>query len=451
MSIELKSQKKPADQGAANEMALILRQNNLVYRLPDDLSSVTQRRFMRQIADRSTYGERDTIVVNFNSSSDYVYGPNSYLILKVQTAGVASTFGSGSALNLFESAVLTSHSGVELDRNTGIAARGHAECPWSHERTWMDDYAPTMGYPVVEESEILDPAASGITVDGAIIPAAAPSFKIKRKRVARDLQTVRQFIIPLSKLSGAFAMDKLMPGTGFMAGCRLDLNLSTNARAFVSAGAPTMAITDVEVVLDTYSLADNVLRQLNMISAGAPGGLQLAWTAIDHQIATTSSTVFNGVSTRAVSRALGAFAKFQRQLDDAQDMDSVKSESTIPLESFQWQLGTRTFPNRTLSVAAGTTEHPEFYNYSHWAMKSLFDMDNMSAVSQLEYDQEGLGIVGVSLERSTVLDASGLPVSGSRQLQLRSTLKNAVARNVHTYMYYSKVAQIQGSNVIVKE
>jgi hypothetical protein len=57
----------------------------------------------------------------------------------------------------------------------------------------------------------------------------------------------------------------------------------------------------------------------------------------------------------------------------------------------------------------------------------------------------------VTLERSSVLSLSGLPVNNSRSLQVELDYSGTANRDMDVYMHYLQLARVFPTNVLVKE
>ena len=71
----------------SNDMSKLLTVNKLKYQLPSNLNIVERRQNKVSFADQNTYLSQagSEVVIRFTASTDYVYGPNSFLTFNVKT------------------------------------------------------------------------------------------------------------------------------------------------------------------------------------------------------------------------------------------------------------------------------------------------------------------------------------------------------------------------------
>lgn len=263
-----------------------------------------------------------------------------------------------------------------------------------------------------------------------------------------DASTAPRFCIPLSRMSGIFNTNKLIPA-GLIGGMRVEITLETANKALVWSSLatantpPTYTITNPRLVFDTYQLSDSVLKRLNAISANS--GLEVVYYAVDNTPGSLSSeTSVNVDSKRAVSRAMTTFLKVRATSDTTAENDSMKSDSTA-FTSFQMTLAGLNFPNHTV------TNQQEMFQIAQYTWDKLKNCDNPNDVSLSSYQNDGDNIVSATLERSNVLALSGLPISSARILQCTAVLASSVTGLTDLYMTYVKVAKVYLNKIIVRE
>ena len=221
--------------------------------------------------------------------------------------------------------------------------------------------------------------------------------------------TVR-FCIPLSKLCGLCNTTVLMPSM-LAGGLRFEIKLASLGTAFkqtpiagpITALPTDYQISNVNMMVDTYQLADSIQKRLMQEAANT--GLEFFYETYDrtrHNIA--SSNRANITVRKSVARALGAFAKTRLTTNVSKvEVDSMASE-TNAVSGFFWRLGALNFPNQRLGSVV------EQYYYAQYAMNKVTSpfKDNSVSLTDFKGDE---GIVAVTLERSNVLSLSGLPVN----------------------------------------
>lgn len=412
-------------EGLATSLLIV---NSLQYKMPSNMSVVVSRNMKRSFANLESYRQGGKIIVTWNTGSEYVYGPNSYLVFDVEVEGTGTTgvaqgsFGSGSACNLIDNVTVTSVQGTEVDRTEGVNIYVRDMDRYKYSQDWINNFGSTMGYASTE--------ASG--------PPIGPVITTTPKR----------FCIPLSKLCGVCNSKVLMPST-LAGGLRFEIKLASLGTAFLDVSTLTTDLTDykltnVNMHLDTYQLADSIQKRLMMESASR--GLEYFYETYDrtrHNI--TSSNKANITVRKSVARALSAHVKTRLNANvDNKSVDSMDSEVN-QVSSFFWRLGALNFPNQRLS---GLEEQ---YYYAQYCMSKVDQPYKNNSISLSDFkDREGL--VCVTLERSNVIDGSGLPVNNSRQLQVELDYGNsAQTRDIDVFMNYLQLARVFINNVLVKQ
>jgi len=104
------------------DMSQIQAINKVKYALPSNLNIVERRTNKVNFADQNAYSSDsgNEVVVRLQASTDYVYGPNSYIAMDVECAGDAATsfgFFRHTAMSLFDRVLYESKDGAELKFN----------------------------------------------------------------------------------------------------------------------------------------------------------------------------------------------------------------------------------------------------------------------------------------------------------------------------------------------
>ena len=398
----------------------LIRVNGLSYRMPSNMSVVVSRNMKRSYANLDSYQSGGKIIITWNSGSEYVNGMNSYLTFDAQCTVSDSTLGSGSALNFIDSVTVNSLQGSEVDRVEGVAAYARDNDRWTFSQDYLNNVGSVMGY--------------GSTEGGTIPTEAKVPFA-----------DTKRFCIPLSKLCGLCNTSVLIPSM-LAGGLRFDIKLADFSKALKNTLGTTTGytLTNVNMMLDSYQLADSIQKRL-MAEASATG-LEFfyeTWDRTKHNI--SGSNKANITVRKAVSRALSAFAKTRVIVDDATELkrDSQASE-TNKVSGMFWRLGSLNFPNQRL------TSLEEQYFYAQYAMGKLQHPHKNNSVSLTDFIGDE-GIVAVSLERSSVLSLSGLPVNNSRTLQVELDYSTSANRDIDIYMRYLQLARVFPNNVLIKE
>ncbi len=413
--LALKSQEEKGD-----SIEKLLDVNDLVYMMPKNLSLASARNLKEYVAQKSSYSSSESsVIITVQSGAQYVNWAASHLrfsldIVKSANGG-ATTWGKGSAFNLFREVIITSRSGQEICRlDRCNVYRLHKD------RLYMSDeelasVGSLMGYDVD-------------VVTGTNAPATT------------------EWIIPMCKVAGCFDSKKLMPNW-LSSGLRIELRLENPATAFLTSSTDTMTsyeIIDPKVVCDTFHLNDAAMKKLNEISAR--NGLEYVFQA-QHAVSdnfTTSQTTVD--VNKAVSRALGCTA-ITRQINNigTDGKDSLVCEAFSIVQS-QFRLGSQYFPHQPLESLA---EHYWNTLYTTEKLKS----SHPSSVSLADY-KDSHGVITTNLERSNILALSGLPINNSMTLSLDARYGGnppAGGRQLTLFLEHVVVAKIFVNNVSINE
>lgn len=405
---------RPQADGLADSL---IRVNGLSYRMPSNMSVVVSRSMKRSYANLDAYNQGGKIIVTWNSGAEYVNGMNSYLTFDAQVDVGVGSFESGSAINFIDNVTVSSIQGSEVDRVEGVNAYRRDMDRYTYSQDYINNVGSVMGY--------------GSTESGAV-------------SAVKVTTTPQRFCIPLSKICGLCNTSVLIPSM-MAGGLRFEIKLAPLFTVFKQdTGVSTKyTLTNVNMHLDSYQLADSIQKRL-MQEASATG-LEFYYETYDrtrHNI--SSATKANITVRKSVSRALSAFAKTRITTEvDKSTVDSMASEVN-DVEGFFWRLGSLNFPNQKL------LHKTEQYYYAQYVFNKLAKPHQGSSVSLTDFlGNEGL--VAVTLERSSVLMLSGLPVNNARTLQVELDYKDPKDRDIDIYMHYLQLARVFPNNILIKE
>jgi hypothetical protein len=421
-------QKSVSPDGLADSL---VRVNGLSYRMPSNMSVVVSRNMKRSQANLDSYGPDGKIIITWNSGSEFINGMNSYLSFDaaVDVANSTGELGSGSGVNFIESVIVNSIQGTEIDRTEGVNVYRRDVDRYQLSQDWINNAGSVMGYKSTQSD-----------------PDSPATLLLNPTNVVTT--TPQRYCIPLSKICGLCNTSVLLPSM-LSGGLRFEIKLTSLATA-VRAGihdpvaVPTkFTLTNVNMMLDSYQLADSIQKRLMQESAAS--GLEFfyeTWDKTRHNI--NASNKANITVRKAVSRALGAHCKTRITTDmDDLTKDSMASEPNKVASMF-WRLGSLNFPNSRL------TSKVEQYYYAQYAMGKFLHPHQSNSISLLDF-QGDEGIVAVTLERSSVLSLSGLPVNNSRTLQLELDYDTSASRSQDCFINYLQLARVFPNNVLVKE
>ena len=406
---------RPQADGLADSL---IRVNGLSYRMPSNMSVVVSRSMKRSYANLDAYNEGGKIIITWNSGAEYVNGMNSYLTFDAQVDLGVGSFESGSAINFIDNVTVSSIQGSEVDRVEGVNAYRRDMDRYTYSQDYINNVGSVMGY-------------------GSSEPGADTAVHVN--------STPQRFCIPLSKICGLCNTSVLIPSM-MAGGLRFEIKLAPLFTVFKQIGevaTTKYTLTNVNMHLDSYQLADSIQKRL-MQEASATG-LEFYYETYDrtrHNISLSNKA--NITVRKSVSRALSAFAKTRltTSVDDS-TVDSMASEVN-DVAGFFWRLGSLNFPNQKL------LHKTEQYYYAQYVFNKLAKPHQGSSVSLSDFlDTEG--IVAVTLERSSVLMLSGLPVNNARTLQVELDYTASLSRDIDIYMHYLQLARVFPNNILIKE
>lgn len=414
------SQGEQKEQGGMGLADSLIRVNGLSYRMPSNMSVVVSRNMKRSYANLDSYRSNGKVIITWNSGSEYVNGLNSYLTFDAATVGASSTgtLESGSGINFIESVTVNSIQGTEVDRVEAVNVYQRDMDRWTYSQDYLNNVGSVIGYKSTE---------AGATNELNTVS-----------------ETPQRYCIPLSKICGLCNTSVLIPAM-LAGGLRFEIKLAPLFSALKTGGTePTdYELTNVNMMLDSYQLADSIQKRLMVESATT--GLEFyyeTWDRTRHNI--SASNKANITVRKAVSRALSAHAKTRLTANvELKSEDSMASE-TYKVGGQFWRLGSLNFPNQRLN------DKNEQYNYAQYAFGKWLHPHKNNSVSLQDFKGTE-GLCAVTLERSSVLSLSGLPVNNSRTLQIEIDYDDAQNRDIDVFMNYLQLARVFPSNVLVKE
>jgi len=424
-----------------NSQAMIAKQgiidvNNLSYNLKPDLSVTTSRTTTTQFFQNNDYAENATMVCIMNTGASFIYGPNTTIVFDIltrQLAGGVNTdngiyFPSpGSAANIFSRITIMSRSGVVLERIDSVNILSAIKTKYEHDVSWENSVGSLMGFNNLDTK--FDPST--------------------------NLRSQQRFVIPMSQISGLFSYENLLP-SALMSGLRIEIALTPAYQAF-SRVAGTHAsrtygysVIQPRIQCDAYMLTDSVMRSLN--EAAASSGLEVVFPTYFTTIQSRSSSLLNMESRRACSRALSAF-----YLEQAPVTVFLTQTSTVGSKyladagptSVQFRAGSLYFPNTAIASTEADLCGPENFQMALQCFNK-FNTTSSSNVNYENYVNGGSLILGTTLERSTALNLTGIPLSNSRVLALNATFDDATPTTCYLFLEYVTLARVFISNCTVE-
>jgi hypothetical protein len=401
--------------------------NNLIYKVPPDLSVTNSRKLVKSFFQQSRYNKNQSAVCIINSGDNMVDGRNSYLQFSVErkatAAGVSSSWGSGSALNLINRVTITTASGVELDRTDSVNLIAYDMLRWTKTTEWFDTVGSLMGY-----------------------------GEAAKQHTNTSPYNIETYCIPLRYLSGLFSTPKMLY-SGLMSGLKIEIAWENELTAMKFSGAlassESYEIVDPCIVLDSHQFMDYASRVLHEQSASIEG-LEIVFPSYDivGGILQSTETTLHQASRRAVSQANIAWLKSRPSTNIANfAVDSFLSEDN-DVKSYQFNLGSLYFPNQPI------TDKKEMYANALYSWGQL-SKDKLPSVTYGEFAGTGLAndkyaMYPVTIERSTMLESSGLPLVSGRALNVSATFNTGVQRQIDVVLQYTKVVKQFITYAVVK-
>lgn len=417
--------------------------NNLIYSMPKSLSLATQRTYVRMFPQERSMevNKNNTMVTIFNTGNNYINAANSFLKFKLSnTYTVAgahqTTFGSGSAINIFNNFTARSKSGTELARSLEANQWARNNILYTHSKAWMD----TIGSSFACNQ-----------VDDAGAPTAASLL-----RLTNVLDSY--YTIPLVELDPFFSTHKnLLLPPQLASGLTLELGFENPSRAcVVNADAiNVMTISEIEWVLDAVNLSDDTQRVLNLESSQT--GLEVSYRRVFKAAnnAPAGSTSFTLQMMRAVAQAESCFVHITNPANDMSPL--VDSFASVPytINSSQFRLGSLYMPQQPTKdyiVTANALSGQENYLMALQSFDKLRHPFQEASVTLAQYELNK-GILGVSFEKNQDLSVSGLSINNSRVLELLLNFGVAVAPvggyTVSMFLTYCSVSKCFIDNTAV--
>lgn len=478
-------ERKSVDAG----LRTLLNANNLdSYVLPSALSVTVARSHKKSYATADTFSTDNNRTVGFRlkPGSDYIYGPDSFLTFKLAVSNLpklnpaagdpleekdttasflAATFGErGTAMNLFRSVRLTHSSGTEIEFNDSANLLAVIKQQFERSLDWRNSKGSAMYGPYVSSGsgnqDLSTGTPYGATLNhwGASVGRYVPFLKTSSPSDNSDGVDIA---IPLSILSEMFNSDKLLPPY-LLAGLRIELEIDAPWRSLVaySAGSnvpgtgapsvpagltagvqPTITISKAEMYLDSHTLTDSVQKALARMSAME--GLDMHFPSYYHQNHVMASRQSTINITKALSRveSITLMPRDQAQTQETQAtlaQESFKAVSPMPITSWQIAIGSMFFPSHPVNSLV----------QSYLISQQGLSVDNR--ITFREFAQDGMGIVRGQLERSQILNGSGIAISATRGATINVEGPDLNEKLIDVFVKHTRLVTVFLDNIVVR-
>ena len=376
----------------------LMRVNQLSYEFPAQLSISTRRHRVTNYFQRNTYNPGETMVLDSQTGSAFICGPDSYLSF-VLTSTNASDFGSGSALNLFNTVRVKTRGGQELNRieNFNVLAAKHAK--WTKSADWAASEGQAVGF-----------------VGGDIhdLPAAI-SYR---------------YTIPLKYLAPIFAQSKLLPPQ-LCEGLRLELELESSNTALKGV-AGSYTITQPQLLFDATTIADAFSRRIGELAATQGLNIMYANFYSNQVSGSAGQTSFNYDIKKAASKCMRLWTVSRNNANVSSPTADSLGSLPIDYTSVSTHIGSDYIPNVPIRVSGYVvTSATGGANNKNTGLVSELYYHTLSAVSDnerpcypsvglksLTYDADDVrdSVLVFSYNKSTLDNLSGYSVNNSRAL-----------------------------------
>jgi hypothetical protein len=369
--------------------------NGLSYQPSEELSLASTHRIRHFPCLSQVTEQSQSFYIDVSVGSDLIAPMNSWISfdLTVATADQAPVeLPANGGLSLFRELIARSRSGMEIDRIRNVHIFSH-------------------------DVNVLEYTYGANETIGT---AALQGVQLAHNSVTR-------VAFPMSWICPFMRGDKLI-STQSIGNLRCEFLLETALTALITTSDTTAAfnIRNVEISVDTFSLADSALRSLQMIASES--GLAYEWESVSTTISKSQGNSANLVSLKSASRALGAFVHIA-ETDSLTDneSDSMKNE-VYSVNSSQFALGSQYFAVKPIESAV------ENYLNTLYSCDSLGHPREFAPQLSLEEYNEQYGVVATTLERSNVLQANGQAVSASRPLICQLLWEDAADRTTYLFL-----------------
>lgn len=449
------------------DMKSLLMYNKLKYTLPSNLNVVERRQNKVSFADQNAYSSQagNELVIRLTASTDYVYGPNCYLVFEVQSTTSAAGltgFNKNTAMSLFSRLLFEDRSGAELERNDKLNSYVAQVCPWY----WGQEYVS------------VGPAMAGQfeSANSADPTATPPTFQSNGSGANYDTKADALTVcIPLRYFMGVFNNERLIPSM-LISGALVRLQLETPQVALEGLDASvsvaqSYTISNPRIILDSLSLSPVIQKNL-IEQSQASGGLDYTYESVYYQSGNPgSSSNFNLQINKAVSRCQKMYWSAHSALTPAVKEKDSLGTGLLNVSQLDYRLGDLYFPQRVITVVGSAQKNgAELYENSLQSVNKMRTNKDPPSITKNVFCNSGtaLTVAGApagannnndgravhvqSFEQSSALEYSGLAINNSRTLEARINFVAPVtAQNIDSWICYLKLAKCNQVRTIIKE
>ena len=457
-------------EGAAPKttMSTVLAINKLKYALPSKLSVVERRQNKISFADSNEYksGSGNEVVIRLTASTDYVYGPNSYLAFDIAGSAADGDLGfkSHDAMSLFSRVLFEDRSGVELERNDKLNSYCAQVLPWHYAARYKETVKAMGG-----QFEAAEELHSGG------IPTVPQTWKTNGQIADYDIKASAMTVcIPLRHFLGIFDRETLIPSM-LISGALLRLQLETPSVALQKLSAAGVAVTatdftisNARIVCDSMALSPVVQKNL-LEQSQSGGGLDFTYETCYYQGANPlTSQNFNLQINKAVARVQKLYWSSHAAATEQKTSKDSFGTCLADVKALDYRVGDLYMPSRVIRCS-GTTQKTgaELYEHSLQSagrMKTYMEPPSVSKdvflrsgvalnATAASNDNSGRSVHVQSFEMSSSGEYSGLAINNSRTLEARIEFQGiaVTSRLIDAWIKYVKLAKCTQLRTLVKE
>jgi len=405
----------------SKELKNLFSTSKLNYGIPQGPKIVNQRRTVSYKSDKTSYANSDDVIIDFGSTSEFIYGPNCYLSFDLTCSSADGLVGVGSGANVINVLKIVAKSGVNIEHIRDVATITAIQDKFTGCGDFISTTGGLMGYRHI----------AARTESGAHTEGDGKVFGVKRK-----------CIIPMHHISGFFGQDRYIPISA-LGGLRLELTLNTGNVAFMEATAGTQTITveNMELVCDNYRMSDAILKYTEKLAES--NRLFMTFPTYQWNKTSVSANTSTNIDLKlSVAKCLGVYARFRETKTTAADegkRDSITGAAMTELTSYQWIVGSEYHPVKP--VTSGVQAYAE-------ALKAFGNLSNTTRppyVTLTEY-LAGEHCIGVELEKDLSHSLmSGTSTNNKNSISLEIQLTQA--RDVSTWIQYVQAVRVVEGNV----
>jgi hypothetical protein len=447
--------------GGGSSMDNALKINRVKYAKRPRLAMVNKRHNVRHFFDKTNYTNADSeMVCKLISSTDFINPANCYIVMDLQVTlldGTAATdayylprgIGAGS---LISQVYVSTRDGtqIELIQHADVATRSKIWC------RCQPDYLKN--YAQVAQVDAPNDLNDLLTVD----PANA------------DLKTKTKVIIPLYWLCGLFNPDNDLIPPQLSSNLRIRLTLNNIKKMLFKVGTTQeivkLTIENAIIVTDNLSMMPSVQKAVMDNCSTGKDGLQFSFETCFGQQGVAPSTAVDEQVNKSVGLASKVCWVYQDYQNAAAPGGSNVSrgdftgssfcrtiEQRVRLGDLYWHVSalqtdsarqTQEFYHNTVYSCTKTDCRAPAYPipYKVWSAASTAPTTGAAIAASDKYYNYN----EQTLERSDVLESSGLPINSGRALVISNKFDAATAnRIIKSHLYYLTTLDIFPTNIVV--